>query len=82
MLKKMMAAAGAPKKSANKRTILQVLRWQLVFLGIAFVLSVLDLANVMQLRASAVLVFIFVALGNAVAAYLDIREAGFVSDEE
>lgn len=81
MFKKILAAANRQRKPASKRAVLQVLRWQLVFLGIAFVFSVLDMANVMALRANALGVFLFMALGITGATYLDIHEAGLEGSE-
>lgn len=80
MLKKILAAANRPRKPANKRAVLRALRFQLMFLGIAFAFAVLDMANIIHLRANALGVFLFMALGGTVGMYLDIHEAGLEGD--
>ena len=83
MLKKILAAANRPRKPANKRAILRALRFQLLFLGIAFAFAfaILDMANIVPLRANALGVFLFIAFGGTVGMYLDIHEAGLEGDD-
>lgn len=81
LFNKISATARRPRKPANKRTVLTVLRWQILYLGIAFVLSILDQLDVMHLRANDLLVFLFMAFFITVAAYFDINDIGVEHSE-
>lgn len=81
MFNKISANARRPRKPANKRTVLTVLRWLILYLGIAFVFSILDQLDVMHLRANDLLVFLFMAFFITVAAYFDISEVGIEHSE-
>lgn len=77
MFKKIIAARNRERHPASKKVVLSVFRWQMVFLGAAFVFAILDLTNVLPLRANALLLFVFMALGITVAAYFDVKEVAW-----
>lgn len=81
MFKRIMAGLNRARSPASKKAVLSVLRWQMVFLVMTFVLAILDLTNVLPLRANALLLFVFMALGITIAAYIDVNEVGVASGE-
>lgn len=76
MLKQIMAASKRKKKPLDKNALQAIFLWQMAFLGAGLFFGILDLAGVMRLSQSALLPFIFLPLGFAVVAYMDVQGAG------
>lgn len=72
MFKKMMTAASRPKTPATKKALRAVFSWQCIFLGAGLIFGALDAIHVMSLPAGILLPFIFVPLGLAAIAYLEV----------
>ena len=81
ILKKFLALGQRRKSPASKIAILSLLRFQLLFLGVAFIFVLLDLFGVFYSRSNALFVFIFLPLAFSLGAYLHIREVGFEHNE-
>lgn len=81
MFKKLAAAANRPKKPITKKLILVFLRYQILWLGIAFVFAILDLVGVMALPARSILWCLFLSLGHVLFLYVELTEVGVEGSE-
>lgn len=80
-MKKILAMANRPKKPITKNGLLKFLAWQMIFLGLASVIAILDFLGVVQRPASVLMSFVFMPFGLSFAAYLQIREQGLEHDK-
>lgn len=81
MFKKLAAAANRPKKPITKNLLLVFLRYQMLWLGIAFMFATLDAIGVMALPARAILFFVFMSLGHILFLYVELTDAGVEGSE-